>query len=307
MINLSIHSRQTIRDYVMITIGMLVYTTGYIGFQLPYQITTGGAAGIGAVLFYATGFPVQYTYFLENIFLLVLAIKLLGWNFCVKTIYSVFGLTFLFSVGQEFMTSGLFTEYLTEFSPFPRFVKDQDFMAVVIGAMLEGCGLGIVFLNNGSTGGTDIIAAIVNKYRDVTIGQIMMVLDIIIITSSLFTPVGNIEKLLFGYITLMISSVTIDFILDRGRQSVQFLIISEHPEDIAQAISERTIRGLTYLKAEGWYTKNERKVILIMARRSESTQLFRIIHEIDPNAFVSQSKVIGVFGEGFDAIKKKIK
>ncbi len=299
---------QEARDYLMITLGLICYAVGFVCFQLPYQITTGGVAGLGAVIFYATGFPVSYTYFLVNIVLLVVAVKVLGWRFCVKTIYAVLMLTFLLGLVQTLLTAlpGHTNEVYTHSEQgLPQIVADQTFMACVLGAALEGIGLGIVFLNNGSTGGTDIIASIVNKYRDVTLGQMMMVCDIVIISSSLLTPVGSFQKVLFGYCTLIIANLLLDFVMDRGRQSVQFLIFSRKYDEIAAAIN-KTGRGVTVLDGQGWYTKHERKVLVVLAKKRESTNLFRIIKVIDPQAFVSQSKVIGVFGEGFDKIKVKV-
>ena len=286
---------------------MLCYAVGFNCFQLPYEITTGGVAGAGAVIFYATGFPVQYTFFLVNIVLLSVAIKILGWKFCLKTIYAVFMLTFLLGFVKE-MTILFAQNHPQEFvwstHGMPQIVRENIFLSCILGAALEGIGLGIVFLSNGSTGGTDIIAAIINKYKDVTLGQMMMLCDFIIITSSLLTPSGHVQNLLYGYCTLIITNLLLDYVIDRGRQSVQFLIFSRKYEDIAAAINT-TGRGVTVLDGIGWYTRKESKVLVVLAKKRESTNIFRIIQNIDPNAFVSQSKVIGVFGEGFDKIKVK--
>lgn len=299
---------QNVRDYLVITLGLVLYVTGFTCFQLPYEITTGGLAGAGAVIFYATGFPVQYTFFIVNIVLLSIAVKVLGWKFCTKTIYAVFMLTFLLAMGQEIM------RYIAQHNPemfvmnthlnLPYVVRDDIFMSCILGASIEGIGIGIVFLSNGSTGGTDIIAAIINKYRDVTLGQMMMLCDLIIITSSLFTPTGSIDKIFYGYCTLVITNLLLDYVVDRGRQSVQFFIFSNRYDEIAGAINDLH-RGVTVLNGQGWYTKHERKVLVVLAKKRESTIIFRIIQSIDPSAFVSQSKVIGVFGDGFDKIKVK--
>lgn len=298
---------QEFRDYLLITFGLLCYAVGFNCFQLPYEITTGGVAGAGAVIFYATGFPVQYTFFLVNIVLLSVAIKILGWKFCLKTIYAVFMLTFLLGFVKE-MTILFAQNHPQEFvwstHGMPQIVRENIFLSCILGAALEGIGLGIVFLSNGSTGGTDIIAAIINKYKDVTLGQMMMLCDFIIITSSLLTPSGHVQNLLYGYCTLIITNLLLDYVIDRGRQSVQFLIFSRKYEDIAAAINT-TGRGVTVLDGIGWYTRKESKVLVVLAKKRESTNIFRIIQNIDPNAFVSQSKVIGVFGEGFDKIKVK--
>ena len=189
----------------------------------------------------------------------------------------------------------------------PQLVGNNGmFMSCVIGASIEGVGIGLVFLSNGSTGGTDIIAAIINKYRDVTLGQMMMLCDVIIITSSLLLPTGSVERLLYGYCTLIITNLLLDYVVDRGRQSVQFFIFSLKYDEIAGAIN-KLHRGVTVLNGQGWYTKHERKVLVVLAKKRESTTIFRIIQNIDPGAFVSQSKVIGVFGYGFDKIKVKAK
>lgn len=299
---------QEVRDYVFITIGLLMYAVGVNAFHLSYQITSGGVAGIGALLFYATGFPQAYTFFIINCFLLVLAVKLLGWRFCIKTIYAVVVLAVLLEVlRQGLMIYGAAHPELT-LSPqgLPQIVKDDAFMSTILGAAIEGVGLGLVFLNNGSAGGTDILAAIVNKYRDITLGQVIMFFDILIITCSGLLPHVGLPQMLYGYCTLFVSSFVLDYVVDRGRQSVQFLIFSRKYDEIADAIAS-TGRGVTVLDGEGWYTHTERKVLVVLAKKRESTNIFRFIKSVDPQAFVSQSKVIGVFGEGFDTIKAKAK
>lgn len=295
---------------MLITLGLLFYSIGLVCFILPYNLVTGGLAGAGAVIYYASGFPVENTILIVNVLLLAVAVKVLGWRFCLKTIYGVFMLSFLIRMTTEVMV------YLGQTSPdqfvinptshLPQIVKDNSFMSCILGASIEGIGIGMVFLNNGSSGGTDIIAAIINKYKDVTLGQTMMLVDIIIITSSFLLPDGSIDRLVYGYCTLIITNLLLDYVVDRGRQSVQFLIFSQRYDEIASAINE-THRGVTVLNGQGWYTKQERKVLVVLAKKRESTNIFRIIQNIDPNAFVSQSKVIGVFGDGFDKIKVKAK
>ena len=286
-----------LKDYVMITLGLISYSLAWAAFLIPYQITTGGTTGIGAIIYYATGFPIQWSYFLIDAVLMTFAIKILGPKFSIKTTYAIFMLTFFLWLFQKIVNGpdGIPPQILG---------PGQDFMACLIGASMCGLGLGVVFNCNGSTGGTDIIAAIINKYKDVTLGQMMMLCDLIIITSSLITPTGSVDKLLYGYTTLIITNLLLDYVIDRGRQSVQFFIFSRRYDEIASAISA-THRGVTVLNGQGWYTQQERKVLVVLAKKRESTNIFRIIQSIDPNAFVSQSKVIGVFGEGFDRIKVK--
>ena len=300
---------QDARDYLVITFGLLLYAVGFTCFQLPYELATGGLSGIAAIIFYGTGFPVQYTFFLVNIVLLIIAVKVLGWRFCVKTIFAVFMLTFLLGLVQDFMRdlaagNPTMFESVNPKSRLPYVVHNNPFMSCLLAAVVEGIGIGLVFASNGSTGGTDIINAIINKYKDVTLGQMNMVIDFLIVTSSLLLPQSSIEKLLYGYCTLVITGLLLDYVVEKGRQSVQFLIFSRHYDEIAAAIN-KTHRGVTVLDAQGWYTKEERKVLVVLAKQSESTNIFRIIQNVDPAAFVSQSKVIGVYGEGFDRIKVK--
>ena len=225
--NVNIPSRQNIfremRDYLMIALGMIMYGIGWTVFLLPNDITTGGVPGIASLVYFATGLPVQYVYFGINFLLLLLAIRILGWKFSIKTIFAVFTLTFFLPVIQQ-LTDGV------------RLLHDQPFMACVIGASFCGGGIGIAFSSNGSTGGTDIIAAIINKYRDITLGRVMLICDLIIISSSYFV-LKDWEKVVYGYVTLYICSFVLDQVVNSARQSVQFFIISEKYEEIAKHIN----------------------------------------------------------------------
>ena len=284
-----------LKDYLMITIGLMIYAFAVTCFMLPYQITAGGVTGVSIIIYFATGLEIQNTYFVINAVLLILAIKVLGWKFCIRTIFAVFTLTFFLWLFQRLFQDAD--------GNLPRIVGDQAFMACVIGALLEGFALSVCFLNSGSTGGTDIIAAVVNKYRDVSLGNMMMIMDFIIITSCYFV-FHDWYRVVFGFATLIISSVTLDYVMNRRRQSVLFFIISEEYERIADAIIANG-RGVTVINAKGWYTKNERPVLLLLAKKRESVNIFRTIRLIDQHAFVSMSNVSGVFGEGFDKFKGK--
>ena len=205
-------------------------------------------------------------------------------------------LTFLMDILQQVI--------IDENGNLPRILGEQDFMACVLGACLEGLGLAIVFLNNGSTGGTDIIAAIVNKYRDITLGRMLMYCDIFIVSSCYFV-FYDLQKVVFGFSTLIISMLMLDYFMNSARRSVQFLIFSDKYNEIATAINTQLERGVTVLHGEGFYSKEPRRVLVVLAKRRESIEIFRLINRIDPNAFVSQSNVVGVYGEGFDHIKIK--
>lgn len=280
----------SIKEYVTIIIGLALYALAWTGFLLPHQITTGGVTGIGALLYYAKGIPVAATYLAINGVLLIISIQQLGLKFCLRTIFGVAVLTIFLSVSQSLIKKPLLIE--------------EPFMACVVGGVLAGMGIGIVFTANGSTGGTDIIAMIINKYRNITIGRAMMYCDIIIISSSWFL-FHSFDKIVFGLVTLVVMTYFIDFIVNGVRQSVQFMIFSPKYEEIASRINKEAYRGVTVLDGMGWYSKEPVKVIVVMARKNESVKIFRIVKQVDSNAFVSQTSVIGVYGKGFDIMKSK--
>lgn len=292
---LSITSRQLmlreLHDYLMIALGMLFYAIGWTVFLLPNDITTGGVPGIASIVYWATGLNVQYTYFAINGGLLIASLIVLGWRFSVKTIFAVLVMTFILPIIQG-ATAGL------------HLLGDQPFMACVIGASFCGSGIGIAFSANGSSGGTDIIAAIINKYRDITLGRVILMTDMIIISSSYFV-LHDWEKVVYGFATLYISSFVLDQVVNSARQSVQFFIISKKHEEIGRHINKDLHRGVTVIDGTGMYTGLGVKMMFVLAKKRESTTIFRLIKDIDPEAFVSQSAVIGVYGEGFDHIKVK--
>ena len=295
-----------VEDYVFITLGLILYSFGFTFFLMPYEIVTGGVAGVAAIVEYASSFPNQYTYFLVNFILLVLALRILGWKFLIKTIYAILMLTFLLGLMKELVPrdeAGKMVKILGE---------GQDFMSLIIGCMMTGSALGIVFVNNGSTGGTDIIAATVNKFYNMSLGTVLVFVDFIIIGSCLFIPqfgsmLQRLYMVVFGLCTMVIENFMLDYIYNRQRSSVQFMIFSEKWQEIANAIGTRMDHGVTILDAHGWYTGKKKKVLCILAKKNESSDIFRLIKMIDPKAFVSQSAVIGVFGEGFDEMKVKVK
>jgi uncharacterized membrane-anchored protein YitT (DUF2179 family) len=280
----------SVKEYITIIFGLAIYALAWTGFLLPHKITTGGVTGIGALLYFSKGIPVAATYLVINCFLLAISIKIIGLKFCVRTIFGVVVLTVFLSVSQTLIKSPL--------------LVSEPFMACVVGGVLAGLGVGIVFTANGSTGGTDIIAMVVNKYRNVTIGRVMMYCDLIIISSSWFI-FHSFDKIVFGLVTLVIMTYFVDFVVNGVRQSVQFLIISHKYEEIAKRINAEAGRGVTVLDGMGWYSKESSKVLMVMARKNESVKIFRIVKQVDSNAFVSQSSVIGVYGKGFDIMKSK--
>jgi uncharacterized membrane-anchored protein YitT (DUF2179 family) len=284
-----------VKDYLAITFGLLCYAVGWVCFMLPYQITTGGVTGISALIYYVTGVEIQVSYFLINAVLMGFALKILGPKFSIKTIFAIFMLTFMLWFLQWFMKDAD--------GNLPMLLgPGQDFMACVVGAGLLGFGIGVVFCNNGSTGGTDIIAWIINKYKDVTLGRMIMYCDVVIISSCYFV-FHDWKRVLFGFTVLFIMSIVIDYVVNSARQSVQFLIFSKKHDEIAEGIAKQINRGVTLLDGKGWYSKQDIKVVVVLAKKTQSLDIFRLVKDIDPNAFISQSNVVGVYGEGFDRLK----
>ena len=294
--------RAEAKDYIGITFGLIMYAFGFTFFLMPYEIVTGGVAGIAAITQYATDIPNQYTYFLVNAALLLVGLKILGWKFLMKTIYAILVLTFLLGLMKEFVPrdeAGEMVKILGE---------GQDFMSLIIGCMLTGSAMGLIFVNNGSTGGSDIIAASVNKYYNMSLGMVLVFVDFVVIGSCLFIPqfgtmLERLYMVVFGFCTMIIENFMLDYVYNRQRSSVQFLIFSEKWKEIADEIGTKMEHGVTILDGHGWYTGQKRNVLCILAKKNESPAIFRIIKSIDPRAFVSQSAVIGVYGEGFDQIK----
>ena len=288
-----------VKDYLLITLGLFLYTFGWTVFLLPYQIVTGGVTGIAAIVFYATKIPIVYTYFAINVCLLVVALKILGFKFMVKTVYAILMLSFMLWMAQKIMTNPDGTMYQV-------LGRGQDFMSLIIGCTFTGSALAIVFLNNGSTGGTDIVAAVVNKYHNISLGRVLVYVDLLIIGST-YPIFQDWRKIVFGLCTMVIENFVLDYVMNARRESVQFMIFTKKYQEIANAIGTEMGHGVTLLDGHGWYTGQQMKVLCILAKKRESTEIFRLIKMIDPNAFVSQSSVIGVYGEGFDEMRVKIK
>ena len=290
-------SKQTlwreIRDYLVILIGLFSYTIGWTLFLLPNNISTGGVPGVSSILYWAFETPVQVTFFTVNAVLLLLALKILGFKFCIKTIYGVVMLTIILSFFQPLIKD-------------THLLADQPFMAAIIGGCFCGIGIGLGLVSNGSSGGTDIIAAIIHKYRDISLGHLILMVDLIVITSS-YVVLRDWNQVLYGYVVLFVSSYVVDQVVNAMRQSVQFFIISEKHEEIARAIVSERHRGCTVIDGKGFYTGHEQKILFVLAKKRESGMIFQLINDIDPGACVTQSAVIGVYGQGFDHMKVRHK
>ncbi len=283
--------KQQMKDLFFITFGILLYSIGYTAFVLPEQVVMGGVAGLSALIFYATGIPAGLSIAVLNVAMLLIAFKALTKQFTIRTVIGV-GLMSLFIGGLQ-----------PVFQHFPIITPGEDkFMHVLIGGLLGGAGIGLVFSHNGSTGGTDIIIALLNKHFRMSFGRAMQMIDITIICSS-YILFHSVETIVYGVAFTLIASYVCDYVVNGTRQTVQFLIISKHYEEIANTINTKVHRGVTLIKGQGWYSKNDVQVLIVLARKYESQEVFSYIKSIDPMALVSQSFCSGVFGEGFDTIK----
>lgn len=282
-------------DFLAINLGMAVYSLGWAAFLLPYHITTGGMAGMFAIVYYVTGFPMSYAILIANGILLVFALWQLGWKFTIKTAYAVLALSAYLQLGQDMMTAddGTLMQLLGE---------GQDSMACVLGAVLNGLGIGIVFLSGGSTGGWDVIAAIINKYRNVSLGRVLLYLDFLVIASC-WPIFHDWRMVVFGYVTLAIYTYVLDMLINSARQDVQFIIFTTKPDEICQRIITETCHSVTSMNGEGYYSRQSIKVLITIVHKRESVTILRMIKETDPDAFVSQSRAEGVYGNGFKAIR----
>lgn len=279
------------KDMVFITIGILLYSIGYCAYILPEKVVMGGVAGASALIYYASGIPAGTSILVLNVTMLVIAFSALTKQFFWRTIIGVGIMSTFISILQPF------------FAAYPIMTPGDDkFMHVLIGGLLGGAGLGLVFSHNGSTGGTDIITMLLNKYFRVSFGRAIQFVDCTIIASSYFL-FHSVETIVYGIVFTLVASIVCDYVVNGTRQTVQFLIISKKYKEIADVINHRVNRGVTLVEGKGWYSKNEVDMLIVLTRKYESQDVFNLINDIDPDALVSQTFCHGVFGEGFDKIK----
>lgn len=285
------------KDFLAINVGLISYAIGWAAFLLPYKMTTGGLTGMCAIFYYLTDIPIQLTFCIVNVVLILLALRELGYRFVIKTTYAIFMLSFFLDVAQNMMKNdkGQFMQILG---------PGQDSMACVLGAILCGFGIGLVFVSNGSTGGTDIIAAVVNKHRNISLGRVLLYIDLVTISSCYFF-FNDWRMVVFGYVALVVMNYTLDMVVNSSRQDVQFIIFTKKYQMLSDRIINETCHSVTVWDSEGYYTHSPIKVMITIVHKNEAIHILRMIHEVDPEAFVSQSRAEGVYGNGFNTIKVK--
>lgn len=297
----------TVKEYALITLGLMMYVLGWTIFLVPNNLIGGGVTGVASIVQYATGgvIKIGYTYFTINLILLIIALFTLGRGFGWKTVYAIV----VASIGLNVFQSIIPAEICTTLA-----VENGKLMSTIMGGMLSGAGIGVTMSAGGSTGGTDIIALIVNKYRGVSPGRMILWMDVVIILSSLlvpsFTPDGvqlpfweKVTNVVYGLILIVVNSTVLDLTIAGSKQSVQLFVLSKKSEEIADAIINNLHRGVTVLDGQGWYSKQPIKVLMVLTRKTDLNVMLRYIKSIDPDVFMSVSTVTGVYGRGFDAIR----
>ncbi|MDE6330521.1 MAG: YitT family protein [Muribaculaceae bacterium] len=294
------------RDYALIIFGLLLYSVGFTAFILPHEIVIGGLSGVGTLVYFGTrGFvPVAVTQYACNLLLLGFAFKIVGKTFVTRTIFGATIISIFIGIFESFFM-GLGHPIIRDIT-----------MSAILGAILCGMGVGTVFIHNGSSGGTDIVAAMVSKVSNVSIGRTMIVTDMLIVTCSFFLPFeGDLQQrieakvplIVYGWVVTFIIAYCTDMIINTNRQATQFIIFSHQWQEIADRVNQEARRGVTVVDGMGWYSKKPVKILMVWCRKIESVTIFRIVKSIDPEAFITQANVNGVYGKGFDTMKVKIR
>ena len=295
------------KEYVFVTIGVVSYALGWSIFLLPNNLIGGGVSGFASILFYATGVPMGLTYFIINVLLLIIGTKILGTGFGGKTIYAIIMTSVMLSVMPKLIPA----DFIHEFA-----VSNGKLLCTIIGGVIAGFGIGLSISSGGSTGGTDIIALLWCRFYAASPGKVILIIDVVIILSSLlfpsYTETGELlsfsEKLavvVYGLVQVTVSGYAVDLYISGTKQSVQAFIFTKKSEAMADAIAFDMKRGVSMITAKGWFTKEERNVLMVVTRRTDLNLLLRYVKSIDPDAFLSVSSVMGVYGQGFDTIKVK--
>ena len=287
-------SRQIVMSYVVITLGLMLYTFGWSAFMLPMKIVGGGVSGMSAILYYAVGIhvPIGVLNFIFNAILVAIGFKMLGSKFGANTIYGIIMSSLCFILWQQVLKVDTWFD-VEHFGVF---------MCAVLGGVCCGAGIGLSFIMGGNSGGTDIIALIVCKYHNISPGRVIMLIDVVIIGCSFFVS-HKLDNVICGYVVMVVMTFVLDMVLDGNKQSYQVMVFSSKNDEIGDAVTKEVGRGATLLDAEGCYTKNSQKVLLMMVHRTDKPHVMQIIHRIDENAFVSVSKAEGVYGKNFEKLK----
>ena len=296
-----------LKEYALVTVGVISYALGWSIFLLPNNLIGGGVSGFASILYYATGLSMGVTYFVLNVILLIVGTKILGTGFGGKTIYAIFMTSIMLSLMPKIIPS----DFIHEFA-----FSNGKLICTILGGMIAGFGIGLSISQGGSTGGTDIVALVWCKFYPSSPGRVILIIDVGIILSSLLFPsytetgellpfTDKLAVIVYGLIQVTVSGYAVDMYLSGSKQSVQAFIFTKKVNEMADAIAFDMKRGVTVLPAKGWYSKEDRNVIMVVTRKTDLNLLLRYVKSIDSDAFLSVSTVMGVYGQGFDTIKVK--
>ena len=289
----------TVLEYVWMIFGMFIYSFGWLACIMPANTLGGGAAGLSLLFYHITGLPIGMLTLIVNGVLLLIGGTIVGWNFGMKTIFCIAMLSVTMSVLQPLLAA-VTPAGQTLFALDP--VSDR-ILLVILGGIIAGIGIAICFRQGGSTGGTDIVAMIINKYRTVSYGKILIYSDFVIIGSALLVGMG-ISAVIYGYVMTAVVGYTVDMIMAGSQQSSQVFIVTHDYEKMAQAIVDNVHRGVTLIDSQGWYSKKESKIVMVVCRKRETSMILKFVKTIDPEAFMTVGSVMGVYGKGFQTIGK---
>ena len=295
-----------VKRYLVITVALFVMAFGWTAFLIPNHVLGGGVSGIATLIFYATGISTGISVFVINAILVLISLKVLGPSFGIKTVYSIVMTSLFMSLLQHYLTEPMMLyqtnpEAMGAIKPF----VEEKILAAILGGGLAGLAIGVAFTQGGSTGGTDIIAMMICKYRNISQGRVILLIDVIIISCSYFVIENDkIQAIIYGFVVMGVCSYCIDLVLTGNKQSVQAFIFTSKPQAVADRIANEMRRGVTLIKGTGWYTKHEGDILMVVTHKRESQQILRIVKDEDPQAFMTMNTVMGAYGKGFEQIRK---
>lgn len=292
-----------LKEYSIITLGLAIYSLAFTAILIKANTVPGGAGGISSLIYYAIGsmsplFTLGNIYFVVNVLFLIAGVAVIGPKFGIKTVYAIVANSILMNVFAMIIPP--------DFTGLSAEAGDQLLM-VILGGVMCGVGVGLCFSQGGTSGGTDIVAMIVNKYRNISFGKVIMACDVVIVSTSVIVFKGDLKPAIYGVVTIASVGYTIDMVLSGSRQSSQIMVFSPHYEAIGKRIIDEAHRGFTYFNAEGGYTGDSIKVVSVVCRKTEQANIYRIIRDVDPDAFITSAAVTGAYGKGFDHLKVKNK
>lgn len=286
-----------ISDYIVMTLAVAAFALAWEVFMVPNGMSSGGLTGLCSIIQFATGgaITVSVSYALINVVLLIIGFLVMGNAFGIRTIYCI-AVSFVFFRLFESLPSLHAVEGNFLYVP-------EKMLIPLIAGLIEGVALGVVFRVGGSTGGTDIIALFFNKFWPISPGKVFLISDLVIVTLILCLPGKTFSDMVYGYLMMIVSTTMVDYVVVGKKSSVQLLVFSDKYSEIADYIINRMDRGVTVLRAQGWYTKQDKNVLLLLLNRNQLGEITHLIKDMDPNAFVSVTQTRSVFGEGFEEMK----